>query len=92
MKIAAAIILTFVAAIIAAPTSISDNNIGNVVNVGISASVNVSNKVDQDIVKVIVAYLTQQGVVIAPSEAPVGSQQPSKLNITPEMIEKVTGL
>jgi hypothetical protein len=92
MKFVAVFLLAFVAAAIAAPTSISDNNIGNIVTVGIKGSIDVSNKVDQDIVNVIIAILNQQGIVIAPgSEAATNEvpKLPENFKITPEMIDQV---
>ena len=91
MKFAAVILLAFVAAAVAAPTSIQDNNIGNIVTVGIKGSIDVSNKVDQDIVNVIVAFLNQQGIVIAPGQESATNEVPKlpgNFNITPEMIEQ----
>lgn len=67
MKFVALTVLALVAAVYAAPTSISDNNIGDIINVGINADIKIDNKVDQDIVNVILAYLNQQAIVIAPN-------------------------
>jgi hypothetical protein len=96
MKFVALTLLAFVAAVIAGPVSISDNNVGDIVTVGISANAELSNKVDQTFVNVILALLNQQAIVagdgnteeVAPAAAPEVSKLP-ELNITPEMIEKV---
>ena len=93
MKFAAVILLAFVAATIAGPVSIQDNNVGDIVTVGISGKIDISNKVDQDIVNVIVALLNQQAIVVAPSDGQTAeAPQTPKLNITQEMIEQVKGL
>lgn len=95
MKFAAICLLAFIAAAVAAPTSISDNNIGNIVTVGIKGSIDISNKVDQDIVNVIVALLNQQGIVLAPGSESANAEVPKlpeNFQITPEMIEQVKSL
>ena len=92
MKFAAVILLAFIAAATAAPTSIQDNNIGNIVTVGIKGSIDVSNKVDQDIVNVIIALLNQQAIVVAPSDKAAPVEAPKVPEITPEMIEQVKAL
>lgn len=70
MRILTVLILALIVTVWAAPTSISDNNIGDIVNVYVSANLNVSNRVDQDIVNVILGYLNQQAVVVAPGQKP----------------------
>jgi hypothetical protein len=92
MKFVAIALLAFVATAIAGPVSISDNNVGDIVTVGISGKIDISNKIDQDIVNVIVALLNQQAIVVAPGSETAEAPQPPKLNITPEMIEKVKSL
>jgi uncharacterized membrane protein len=87
MKFAAVILLAFVAAAVAGPVKIDDNNIGDIVSVGISGSLKLDNKIDQDIVNVIVAALSQQGIVALPGQADAAAAP--KFNIPPEMIEKV---
>lgn len=47
MKFVAIAILAFVAAASAGPINVSDNNIGDVIKVGISGSLNIKNQVDQ---------------------------------------------
>jgi hypothetical protein len=64
MKFAAVILLAFVAAAVAGPTSISENNVGDIVNVKVDASLDISNKVDQTIVNVLAAYLNRQSIGI----------------------------
>jgi hypothetical protein len=80
MKFAVFALLAFIAAVYAAPTSIQDNNIGDIVTVGINLKANITNKIDQDIVNVIVALLNQQGIVIAPGSNAAPAQTPSQVN------------
>jgi hypothetical protein len=91
MKFVAIALLAFVATAIAGPVSISDNNVGDIVTVGINANAQLSNQVDQTIVNVLLGLLNQQAVVVAPSAdtaaAPV--ETPKLPEITPAMIEKV---
>jgi hypothetical protein len=70
MKLAAIFLLAFFAAVLAAPTSIKDNNIGDIVNVYVNANLKVSNTIDQDIVNVIVAALKSQSIGIGGSDGP----------------------
>jgi hypothetical protein len=94
MKFVAILLLAFVATAIAGPMKIEDNNVGDIVTVGVNANLDISNKIDQDIVNVIVALLNQQAVVVAPSAdtaaAPV--ETPKLPEITPAMVEKVKAL
>jgi phosphate/sulfate permease len=94
MKFVAIALLAFVATAIAGPVSISDNNIGDIVTVGVNANAQLSNSIDQDIVNVIVALLNQQAVVVAPSaDTAAAPVETLKLpEITPAMVEKVKAL
>lgn len=67
MKFVAITLFALIAAVCAAPTSISDNNVGDIVTVGVNAKLDISSKIDQNIVNVIVALLNQQGIIIAPN-------------------------
>lgn len=90
MKFAAVFFLAFVAAAVAGPISVSDNNIGDIVSVGISGKIDISNEIDQTLVNVIIAALNRQGIEIVPTDEQAG--EAPKMNITPEMIEKFKGL
>lgn len=63
---AAALLAAFAAicCISAAPASITGNNIGDVINVGVNAHLKLNNTINQDIVAVIVALLNQQKLEI----------------------------
>lgn len=76
MKFIAVALLAFIAAASAAPTSISDNNIGDIITVGIKADVKLKNEVNTDIINVILAYLNQQAVVLAPGQIPEFPERP----------------
>jgi hypothetical protein len=94
MKFVAITILAFVVTVIAGPMSISDNNVGDIVTVGINANAKLSNEVDQTFVNVILALLNQQAIVAGDrntEEVAPAAEAPKlpELNITPEMIEKV---
>ena len=69
MKLAAILLLAFIAASWAAPTSISDNNIGDIINVYVQADLKVINSIDQNIVNVLIGLLSQQGIVAIPTPA-----------------------
>lgn len=95
MKFAAVILLAFVATTIAAPTSISNNNMGNIVNVGVSGVVDINNDIDETLVNAIVALVNSQGIDVGfglEATNEVSEEPKPKTNITPEMIESVKGL
>lgn len=87
MKFVAITLLAFVAVALAGPVKVSDNNVGDIVTVGVNANAKLSNKIDQNIISVIVALLNSQGVSVGSA-----NEEPQKLpQITPEMIEQVKG-
>jgi hypothetical protein len=106
MKFVAIALFACIAAAVAGPVSISDNNVGNIVTVGLNANAVLSNQVDQTIVNVIAALLNQQGLVVAPSAGvsslkataedsatvPEVPETPQIPQITPEMFEKFKSL
>lgn len=105
MKFAAVTLLAFIAAVAAGPISISDNNVGDIVTVGINANAVVSNAMEANIITVLAALVNQQALLVSgngndggvptpgetPSETPEVPQIPklSDIKISPEMIEKV---
>lgn len=93
-KLAAITLLAFVALAAASPVQVSDNNVGDIVTVGVSANVNLSNHVEQNIISIIVALLNQQGIAVGLPGA--GGMEANndvpKLQITPEMIASVKKL
>jgi hypothetical protein len=89
MKFAAVFLLAFIAAATAAPTKISENNVGDIVNVGISAKAKLSNEVDQTIVNVILGYLNNQKIKVGRSGSDVEAPGSPFPDITPEMIEQM---
>lgn len=92
MKFAAVLLLAFVAAVASGPVSISDNNVGDIVTVGVNANLELSNKVEQNIISVIVALLNQQAIALGQADAAPADGYAPKIKITPEMIENVKAL
>lgn len=74
------------AMVVAGPINISDNNIGDIVNVGVNANLNISSEVNQNIVNVIVALLNQELGIIALDEdgTPKAPNLPFSPNALPQ--------
>lgn len=100
MKLIAITVLAFVAAVSANPVSVSNNNIGDIVTVGVNANAVLSSNIDQNIVTVIAALLNQQVIGVATGSlehaidqeaatADIESPKLPEFNISPELIEKV---
>lgn len=92
MKLIAIILLALVTAVLTSPVSISDNNIGDIINIGVNANLQLSNKIDQNIISVIVALLNKQA--IEDDQPPTGNEPIAPLRIpriseidTPEVDE-----
>ena len=64
MKFVAVFLLALIAAVCASPTSISDNNVGDIVSVGVNANLEISNKIEQNIISILVGILNQQGIIV----------------------------
>lgn len=58
------IILALIAAAIAAPTSINDNNIGDIVNVNVDANLDVANNIDLTSVDVSLIWRNLQAILL----------------------------
>jgi len=78
MKFLAVITLScLIASISAAPTQITDNNIGDIVNVGVRANVDVSSQVDVTLINIMAKLLSQNLInvnlpqPIDPTEVPI---------------------
>lgn len=93
-KLAAITLLAFVALAASSPVQISDNNVGDIVTVGVNANANLSNHVEQNIISIIVALLNQQGIAVGlpGRDGAEANNDVPKLQITPEMIETVKNL
>lgn len=92
MKFVAITLLAFVAVAIAGPVKVADNNIGNIVTVGVNANAVLDNHVEQNIISIIVALLNQQVLAVGGNDGQVPAEHlPTDFKITPEMIEKVKG-
>lgn len=74
------------------PVSISDNNVGNIVTVGVNANASLSNDVNVNIITAILAILNQQAAIIAPQPRPAGEAPQSISDIsnlmTPEVMNE----
>lgn len=73
MKFLAVITLCcLIASISAAPTQITDNNVGDIVNVGIRADVDVSSQVDVTLINIMAKLLSQNLInVNLPGNQPI---------------------
>lgn len=89
MKFLAIVVIALIAAVSSAPTQISDNNVGDIITIGVNANLNLSNQVDMDIVNVIVGLINQQGAVGSPGGEAVPFL-PATKTISPELMEKIT--
>lgn len=58
-------VLALVVAISAAPTSITDNNVGDIVNVGIKANLNQTNDISVQALKAEFIYKNLQAIILA---------------------------
>lgn len=106
MKFLAVITLSCLIALISsAPSQMNNNNVGDIVNVGIRADVGVSSQVDVTLMNIMAKLLTQNLAVIVPPQndqpidptnSPIEPQPvepiPSIPKITPEMIEQFKGI
>lgn len=91
MKFVAITLLAFVAAAIAGPISISDNNVGDIVTVGINANAVLSSNIEQNIVTVLAALLNQQAIGVVAGSATEHQETPElhEFNVSPEMVEQL---
>ena len=95
MKFIATTLSVLIAIAVAGPISISDNNIGEIVTVGINANAVLTSEINQNILSVIAAIMNQQAIG-APSKLenktddPVEllQEKPTDFNIPPKLIEK----
>lgn len=65
MKIAGVLLLAFISLVSTGPVQVSENNIGDIVNVDVGLNFEMSSVTDQTIISVILAALNQTGVVIS---------------------------
>lgn len=78
MKVIAIVVLALITVVSCDPVQISDNNVGDIITVGINAKADISNNVDVDIVNVIVALLNQQADISRLS-APLAESEVSEI-------------
>ncbi|CAG9801741.1 unnamed protein product [Chironomus riparius] len=73
------------------PTQISNNNLGNVVNVGVEGRVNVQSETNVFLMSLIAALTNQNGIIVAPTNeaiAEVPEIEPEAQQINPELVNK----
>lgn len=101
MKLIILAILSLFALSSGAPSQITNNNVGDIINVALKGTVDFNNQVDLTLVNIILGFLSQQSaIVVAPAdevesaqEAIIAdhealSEQPQIPKVTPEIIEK----
>ncbi|CRL04165.1 CLUMA_CG017276, isoform A [Clunio marinus] len=92
MKFVAITLFALIAAVYSAPVQVSDNNVGDIVTVGINANAKIKSDINQDIFSVIAAFKNYQSIRLGGSgilSAPAaGAQGQPDFEITPEMIEQ----
>ena len=88
MKIVAVLILSIIAVSTAGPISVSNNNVGDIVSVGVNANLEISSEINQNIISIIVALLNQELGIINIPNGPRAPNLPN-INISPELIERI---
>lgn len=91
MKFLAIVIIALIACASSAPTQISNNNVGDIITVGINADIHASNQVDMDIVNVIVGLINQQAAVGSLDEVATSDVSSTK-TISPKLLESIKKL
>lgn len=68
MKLVILTVFALIASSTCAPSQISNNNVGDIVTVGVHGSIDVNNQVDVTLINFILAILNQQlGIIVAPA-------------------------
>lgn len=91
MKFVLVAVLALIAAVSAGPVQLTDNNMGDIVSVGVNLEADITSNIDQNIVSVIVALLNNQEIDVDLLDQVKTGGKPAadnKLQITPEMIQK----
>lgn len=90
MKVIAIVIFALIAAASSAPIQVSNNNVGDIITVGISANAVLSSQVEANIINVIAGLVNQQAIVAALNQGPTPAvdapANPITDNITPKLI------
>ncbi|KAG5681314.1 hypothetical protein PVAND_010763 [Polypedilum vanderplanki] len=82
-----AILVSVFLTIQADPVSISNNNIGDIVTIGVNLDASLSSTIDTNIVTVLLALLNQQAVIINGNDPLITpADQAEEKIITPELI------
>lgn len=85
MKFTIVCLFAIIVAINAGPTQITDNNVGDIITVGVNANLDIDNKIDATLVNVLVEILNRQLLRVNPS----GIRGNSEPSISPELIQNV---
>lgn len=89
MKLAIVCVMALIAFASADPVQITDNNVGDLVNVRVSGSINLHNEIHQDITLVLFLLLNQSLGIIALDDAPnLNLPKVDMSKIPPQLIEQ----
>lgn len=90
MKLIAVTLLTIIAAVAAGPINVSENNVGDIVNVGINANLEISNQVELNIIGILAVLLNQElGEITLPNRPDAPNVRGSEPVISREMVERI---
>lgn len=100
MKFALLIVATLAVSALSAPTQITDNNIGDIITVGVKADLELDNKIDATLVNLLASFYNNQKIKIGGGydydndngilgNKGAGASMPS---ISPEMIQNFAQL
>lgn len=101
MKLIIVALLSVIALTSGAPSQITNNNVGDIVNVGVHGTIDFNNQVDLTLVNIILGFLSSQNaIVVAPADEVEAAQgavladqsammadQPSLPKFSPEVLE-----
>ena len=89
-------VLSTILAANASPVSISGNNVGDIVTVGVSANAVLSSNVELNIITALLALINQQAAVIVPSNEQPPQEFPAVTDlssmITPELLSNIKNI
>ncbi|CRL04160.1 CLUMA_CG017271, isoform A [Clunio marinus] len=87
MKLFLISLLALIAVASAGPAKVADNNVGDIVTVGVNVEAKVKSEINQDIVNIIVALLNDQEIRLGG-----GPSLPRRSGFSPEMINQLRSL
>lgn len=80
MKFAAIVVLSLIATVCSAPTQITDNNVGDIITVGLKANVDVTSQVDVNVINMFAALVSQQLGIIQMQEESAAPEPIAAIN------------